>query len=460
MSRHESAATLRQQAAWVVGCRIVGIFATLASNIMAARLLGPAGFGVYVLVTTMIAFGGILGMAGLNEAGLRFVSERLSALQGGAASAYLRRVFQVLLVTSLLSAIAMAASMMVYFLIAGQSPRPWIILFTSLGVAVLAIQQVTAEMLRGYADLRGASLFSGGQTGGPLSNLVLLTGLGIAMLTVGELSPLSAVTLTVASICVTAPVAIWMIVRISHRSANHTGEPASHCHLSQAEHRQLLSVAIILMLNQLLAFASQQLDIWMGGALLPTAELGLYSAAKRSLLLAAMPIQMAMMTILPSIPRLHSKGQAKRLQQLVRSTASIAAVPSIAALVALAMFPGPILRIIFGGEYSGAAPTVIVLCAGYLVLALLGNATAVLTMTDHYRAVLMVNLLAAVVLLAVGSLGAYWYGTVGLAVGSSASMAFQNGVLWWLTRKCIGVWTHVGKPQFDGIFPTDVVAYP
>src|SRR3954453_14968310 len=69
---------LSRQAAWVVGCRVIGIAATLASNVLVARLLGPGEFGAYILITTVMALGGLLAMAGLNEAALRFISESLA----------------------------------------------------------------------------------------------------------------------------------------------------------------------------------------------------------------------------------------------------------------------------------------------------------------------------------------------------------------------------------------------
>jgi len=66
--------SLRRQAVWVVICRVVGIGATLAAHILAARLLGPADFGAYLLFTTIMALGSLMCMAGLKEAGLRFVA--------------------------------------------------------------------------------------------------------------------------------------------------------------------------------------------------------------------------------------------------------------------------------------------------------------------------------------------------------------------------------------------------
>src|SRR3954465_5810219 len=82
---------LSRQAAWVVGCRVIGIAATLASNVMVARLLGPGEFGTYILVTTVMALGGLVAMAGLNEAALRFISESLAHNNRPLARAYRNR---------------------------------------------------------------------------------------------------------------------------------------------------------------------------------------------------------------------------------------------------------------------------------------------------------------------------------------------------------------------------------
>ena len=134
---------------------------------------------------------------------------------------------------------------------------------------------------------------------------------------------------------------------------------------------------------------------------------------------------------------------------VVRGAASWAAVPSLLALGLLALFPGQILRLVFTGAYADAAPTVLVLAVGHLVLVLSGNPPYVLTMTGRHRTVVAVNVAAALVLLLVGAAGAKWYGAAGLAAGSAASLALQNGLLWWLAKRQLGIWTHVGFPSAD-----------
>jgi O-antigen/teichoic acid export membrane protein len=207
-----------------------------------------------------------------------------------------------------------------------------------------------------------------------------------------------------------------------------------------------LAVGGVLLVNQLLAFAAQQLDILIAGGMLSSVDLGLYGAAKRSLLIAAMPVQMATLTIVSSIPRLFAQSRMAELERVIRGAATIAAVPSILALALLVVFPGPILSFFLRDSYSQAGSMVIVLAAGYLVLTLSGNPQHVLTMTGRHRAVLAVNALSVLTLVLVGIVGAFLFGAAGLAAGSAASLIVQNGVLWWLARRDLGIWTHIEVP--------------
>jgi O-antigen/teichoic acid export membrane protein len=272
--------------------------------------------------------------------------------------------------------------------------------------------------------------------------LLFLSGLAIAALIAARIDAALAVGITVASLCITCPLVYLGLWRTS-RTARTTAADGALL-LSSGQQRELLAVGGMLLANQLLAFATQQLDIWLAGGLLTTEDLGLYGAAKRSLLVAAMPVQMAMLTIVSVIPRLHAQARTSELQRVVRSAATAAGIPALLALVALTLFPRQILSIVLGGSYSGAAATLLVLSLGHYALVLSGNPQHVLTMTGRHRAVLAVNLVSAVVLVIAGAIGALAFGAPGLAAGSAASLGLQNGVLWWLARRELGIWTHVG----------------
>jgi O-antigen/teichoic acid export membrane protein len=433
---------LRRQAVWVVGCRTIGIVATVASNILAARLLGPGEFGTYLLATTVIALGSLLAMVGLNEAALRFISESLGLGRQGRAAAYARRALGTTAIASATASIVVTAGFAAFLLGTRPSLNLLALLaLVALGIVVLAWQQIGAELLRAYGNLQMASFYSGGQTGGPVSNLVFLGGLVAAAALAASVTSTLALGIAVGSVCITCPL-VYMSLMATGRLRQST-KPSEDEHLTHAQGRELLAVGGVLLLNQLLAFSAQQLDILIAGGMLSSIDLGLYGAAKRSLLIAAMPVQMATLTIVSSIPRLFAQSRLAELEKVVRGAATVAAVPSILALSLLVLFPGPILNFFLRDSYSQAGGMVIVLAAGYLVLTLSGNPQHVLTMTGRHRAVLAVNLLSAVVLVVVGVVGALLFGAAGLAAGSAASLILQNGVLWWLARRELGIWTHV-----------------
>jgi O-antigen/teichoic acid export membrane protein len=466
MDASSTSVSLRRQAVWVVACRIIGIAATLASNILAARLLGPAQFGTFLLVTTVIALGSLLAMAGLNEAGLRFIAESLALGNSGRAEAYLRRTLTIAAVTSAAASVVVTGGLVVVLALASRPAEPFMLLIVAAGIALLAWQQLGAELIRAHGDLRLASLFSGGQAGGPASNLLFLGGLAVVALVTTQLDATRSIGIAVASLCVTCPILYYGLWRKCRR---HGTVHAAEIKLSPLQNRELLTVGGVLLLNQLLAFATQQLDLWLAGGLLSQESLGLYGAAKRSLLLAAMPVQMAMLTIVSTIPWLHAQSRTKELERVLRNAATLAAIPSLVALGALTIFPGQILGMVFGGSYSGAKATLVVMSLGHHILVLSGNPQHVLALTGRHRLVLIVNLASAAVLSIVGVAAGRIFGAPGLAAGAAISLAFQNGVLWWLARRELGIWTHVGvldtnlrapAPPREMPLPVDVHSHP
>jgi O-antigen/teichoic acid export membrane protein len=428
-----------------VAFRIVGILATVASNVLAARLLGPAEFGRYLFLASVAVCGSLVGAAGLSDTTLRFSSESLALGRRGLAAAYVRRTARLCGLSTLLAAGITAAGLLAFHLTTGRLAQPLLLgVLTVLTAAALSWQQLASETLRGWNRLKAASLFSGGTTGGPVSNLLFVAAIIALLQAQVAMSATAVVGILTASVCLTSPVALACVWRMIRRSPAAPGEPTAT--LSAAEDRQLRAMAGTMLALNLLAFVSEQLDIWIGGALLSPEQLGLYGVAKRSMLLAAMPVQMAMLAILAAIPRLHAQGRRPELQHLMRGSAALAAVPSLAALALLVVFPETVLHWVFGGSYAGAAPMTRILAIGYVVLVFVGNPSSMLVLTGRHRSALSANLVAAAVFAVGGPLAAVMFGATGLAWISASAVAVQNALQWWLARQHSGIWTHVGLP--------------
>ena len=429
-----------------MGCRVIGILATFASNILAARLLGPAEFGVYLFLSSVAGAGSLIGSAGLSNASLRFSSESLALGRRSLAVAYVYRTTTLCVVTTVLAGGLTAAGLFAFHLATGRLSDPaLLVVLTVLMLAALAGQQLAGETLRGWNNLKLASLFSGGVTGGPVSNVLFSAGIiGLLMLHV-SMTAAGVLGLLAASVWLTVPFALWSVWRMIHRDPAHSSEP--RVALTSVEDRQMLAMAVTVFMLHLLTFVVNQLDIWIGEALLPPNELGVYGVAKRCMLLAAMPVQMAMLTIAGTIPRLHAQGRRRELQDLMRGSAGVAAVPALAALSLLVLSPGFVVDLLFGSSYSGAATSIRILAVGHLVLVAAGNPFAMLSLNGRHNTVLPVSLVAVGFLAVAGPLAAFWYGASGLAWVSTGALVIQSALLWWLAYLRSGIWTHMGLPR-------------
>lgn len=75
MSVQTASQRVAGQAVWSIAAKVATLGGTLGVSVIAARLLGKDEFGVWSLARNFVAFGVLLGSAGLDRALLRFVPE-------------------------------------------------------------------------------------------------------------------------------------------------------------------------------------------------------------------------------------------------------------------------------------------------------------------------------------------------------------------------------------------------
>jgi O-antigen/teichoic acid export membrane protein len=435
---------MRGQTSWVVMCRVVGILTTVAGNILAARLLGPAEFGRYLFLFSVAVCGGLLAVAGLSDSVLRFTSANLALGHRQLAVSYVRRTARLGILSTLVAIGVTATCLFVFQRTTGKLTQPGLlVVLTVLTLSALACQQWASETLRGWNNLKLASLFSGGTAGGPLSTLLFLFGIVGLMLAQVSVTAAGIVGLLAASVCLTVPFALWSVWRTVHRNAVIVTQPAPL--LTSVENRQLLSMAGTVLAINLLSFVGEQVDIWIGKTLLQPDEFGVYGVAKRCMLLSAMPVQLAMLAVLGAIPRLHAQNRRRELQDLMRGSAGLAAIPSLVALTLLVLFPHFTLQLLFGASYDAAAPLIRILAVGYLMVIFVGNPINLLILTGGHRTSLLVNLIAGALVAIGGPLAATRFGASGLASISALALMLQSTLLWLLARRQSGIWTHIGR---------------
>ena len=342
-------------ALWVVGARVIGAGITfLVTAVVLPRVLEPEDVGSYGAMVSAMALGVILCGFGQYEAVVRFVSEAIALNDRIQAQRYVRGAITIVGCGALILAVPLG---FVFFWrsrdLGLPFPAPiWLISLLSIGVCAVALQQVGAELLRGFHRIDLASLLSGGQTGGPISNAIFVVMLfGAYLVGVRDLS--SVLGLTVISVLLTLPLTAFLLRKTSRRNGNAQGALSGETNVENesASRSRLWKAGLALMAGQLLAFAIAQGDFLIATHVFNgqaedvdsqtenvdgstrfvgarAEQSGLYGVARRLMLISAIPVQMASSSILSSIAELRMHGRTRELEKLVRKATTIAAALS------------------------------------------------------------------------------------------------------------------------------------
>jgi O-antigen/teichoic acid export membrane protein len=430
---------LGRGAVWVVLGRSLGVAVTTLVNIVLARWLSPDDFGSFVLLSSILAMASLLAMLGLNTALVRFVAASVGQHDVDRARRTVRLVMAVAAV-SISSVAGLATLGLSHFgtAIIGLPNAAGFLPIVVTSLVLLALLQLIAEGCRGLHEMRLATLFSGGQTGGLLSNALFLLLIAAAVVA-AKPNLYTTMALNVVAMSISLPIAF---VAFNRAARTKLGPLVAPRIANSPSVGAVLSFSLSMLAIQLLVFATTQADLWIAGIWCPREELALYGAARRLILLVALPLQMVILSVISSIAELHVQGRHRDLELLLRRATTFAAVPSVAAIVLLIFLGGPILELLFGSFFRQAALPLGILGIGQLFLTLAGTCGNALEMSGYQIGSLIVNLVAAMALATLGSWAVIHFGIIGLAIASASVVTMQSFSLWLLARRLVGVWTH------------------
>lgn len=406
----------------------VAVAGYLAVNVVAARVLGPSGFGYLVVLMTVTGLVAQLGLMGVHRAGLRETAraddpETLVGLRRG--------VRAVLLVSLPLVSVLMAA--VVRLVHPGGEAATATAVLTGVLVYATGYQLMAANFLRGLGHLKMASLLSG-RSGGSLIAVVQAAGVALVAWLAPE-SGLPGVLLgVVAGYVGPLLLAGWVLTR-SWPSA-----PRPHHTL-----RELRTVARRdwrFTVSQSGGYLNSTVELWLGAAILTAGATSLFAAAQRLARLLVIPASSLAIVFSPAIARLSAAGQRGRLQQLIRTAATVTTAVSALLWLPMVIAPETVIRLVFGPGFEAAAPALVLIATGYLLNAVSGMSGKTLSMTHHEGDQAVITWTVVVVRIASGAVCAYLWGITGLAVSAMVISGLYYLANWAAVRRRLSISTH------------------
>ena len=391
--------------------RGLGLVALFGFEVVAARSLGVAGYGIFSVALAVAVIVSRLAPLGWLNASTRLVSDyvhsaRLGLLKGSLFAAHGATALGILAAAVLLGLAALLHD-------GGSAGEGFGAGLPALRIllplaAALSLLELHRHILRGLhsGDLGEALL------------VLLLPGLAMAAIWAfgiavpqGALSAYLAVCL--ALLCASS-------VAIARRL------PSGVWTARAAFRNQGWTLAALAML---VGSASDELTARLAvivlGALGSETEAGLYQAAARLALLNVFVLRALTPVAAPRITVLYQDGRGRELRSAFRRLCLMALLGALPIFVVLAVFPGRILSL-FGAEFAEADTILRVLSVGYLASAATGPCATALMMIGRERIYGAIAFSTLLVNIAATALLARHFGALGAAVATSAILVINN----------------------------------
>lgn len=427
---------------WAFGGKVGGAAIGVFTNGLLARMLSPSEFGAYFLALSVISFGAIVGALGLTKTTIRFVAESMGLGRPG-------RAHRVILTVLGIGALGSLGVGLTYWLVVGDLlaehlfHSPALVAVTGLTAGWMAIsvmQEITAETFRGFHNIRMATLLGGLATGGNSGGMVmrlLLVGCLVLLWAGGAETDLW----TVMLVCVGAGSASLILGGLFLRGRLVSlGRQGAEVPVSP---REVMRDAFPILGISLTTFVLLSADIWILGALGSQAEVAVYGATSRLVILIAMPLLVTNLVVPPIVAEMYAQGRTVELERTLRTFSTLAGAPSLLALLAFVFLGEPLLGLVYGNYYQSGVAVLVLLSAAKMVAVWSGSCGTVLQYTGHQGSMLRVSVLTSVVFIVGALLVVRGYGPVGVAAVAATTTVLQNVALVLVAKRKTGMWTHL-----------------
>lgn len=403
--------------------RILGLLASFLIGIVLARVLGPAEYGIYGLVTTLVALAMTAGVLGTPQLAVRDLSVLARQGDNAGIAGTVRKFGRATTIASLtIASIILAVG---WWLTRGQPQLSGLILPGALLVPLTAWTFLIAAELRGLGHMmRGQWL-----------DIFVRPGLAF-LLTAGWVVAGMGLTTSKAlwiQVAVTALTAIVSWIWIRHAAPYGKGET------SESAESPWLKAALFLMAVDLLRNLGGTYGVVMMGWLDDDVALGMFRVAFACNIVVALPVTVLHVVLAPNLAQLHKENRRWELQRLL-SLASAAMVAMVLPIVIASYAIGrPAIELVFGLEYGPAWLPLFYLCIAQLAFGLFGMGPILLSMCEGERKLFTIYLISTVA----GIIAAYPLIIVHGAAGAAVAMIISNGLIgllsWHVGRIDLGV---------------------
>jgi O-antigen/teichoic acid export membrane protein len=422
------AAWLARGSALVFAASFVGQGFQFGGQVLLARLLGPAGFGLYGIGWTLLRLVGPLAALGLNSGVIYLASLADPSDKGHKRDVLLQSLGLGLLTGGAVGVIAylVAPELAANVFSKGQ-------LTAVVRAFALALPLLTGLMVAAASTRLSMSMAYGAcaETAQPGLNLLLLA-IGLYLLRWRLMGAIAAVVVSYALSLLLALYFIFILFWPTLRSPDKMRWYVS----------ELLAFSLPTSLAGMFAYLVVKVDRLMVGAFLPAAEVGIYQAASQASALFGIVPNIFSQVISVRVADLYARGEIKRLDELFKVGAKWSFYVAMPLFLMVCAAPRGVMNLFYGVHYQRGAWPLLIMCMGLMSDAVVGAAPAILIFSGHQK---LMGAISASALIGTIALNYLLIPRLGMIGGAISAALVEVGMLFgWLlgVKSRIGIWPY------------------
>jgi O-antigen/teichoic acid export membrane protein len=405
-----------------------GRFLSFLSSILAARILGPAAFGLYSIGWTLLRFFALIAPLGMEKGVLRFAPKYYgkdeAAHKGLILQAHAIAVVSGTLFGATLFILAPWLAGAVY---AKPDLEPVFRLF-ALAFPAIVLLVVVAAATRTTQRVGYSVLIH--DLGQPLLGLTLmllfyLLGLHLVGVILSD----------ILSLGIAAAAGLWVVIRLFPALRARAIRPVF-------TGSQLLGFSLPASFAAAFVVYIFWIDRVFVGYFRTSGETGIYQAASQISTLFSVVLAGINLIVIPMFANAHARGDRAGLQDIYRIGTKWGIYFCIPVLIVLFASPAEVLTFFFGAGYAGGADVLVILLIGQLINLLTGSVNPLIVMTGNQNYLFRLSGVVLVLDVALNLMLIPRYGLMGAASTTVFSLGgvFIVAVLW--VKRKLGLWPY------------------
>ncbi|MBV8358922.1 MAG: polysaccharide biosynthesis protein [Deltaproteobacteria bacterium] len=423
------AAWLARNSAIVFAGAFVGQGLLFVSQIVLARLLGPAQFGLYGIGWTSLQLVCPVATLGLDSGVIYGASIGDQSDIGRRRDVLLQSLILGLLAGGAIGAAAYAGAPWLSAKVFGKSQLTAVIRRFSLALPFVTGGMVAVASTKLSMSLVYSTCIQSFTQ--PGLNLLLLT-IGLYFL---HWRLMGAIAAAVIASVLSMSLALYFVFRLFWPTLRSRDKMRSYV-------GELLAFSLPTSIASALGNLINRVDRLIVGAFLPAAEVGIYVAASQTSSLFAIVPDIFSQVITARVTDLYARGEIRRLDELYKVSAKWCFYMAMPLFLAVCAAPGGVLEIFYGVPYRPGALPLVLLCLGSMSDPVIGAAPPVLIFSGHQK---LMGLISASSLVTVIVLNIVLVPRFGMMGGAISTALVQGGMPFCqllAVKRFIGIWPY------------------